>query len=128
MERAEVVRRVKLAYYDLAYLDQALRITGEEEELLLHYEALAQARYSQGFGQQQEVIRLQAEVTQVLNRRQELLQQRTDFEAALNVLADRPVVTPLPPVQIVHLPGARVDDEALQAAGLAARPEINAPN
>ena len=126
MERAEVVRRVKLAYYDLAYLDQALRITGEEEELLLHYEALAQARYSQGFGQQQEVIRLQAEVTQVLNRRQELLRQRTDFEAALNVLADRPVATPLPPVQIVHLPGARVDDEALQAAGLAARPEINA--
>lgn len=126
MERAEVVRQVKLAYYDLAYLDQALRITGEEEELLLHYEALAQARYSQGFGRQQEVIRLQAEVTQVLNRRQELLRQRTDFEAALNVLADRPVATPVPPVQIVHLPEARVDDEALQAAGLVARPEINA--
>jgi len=126
MERAEVVRQVKLAYYDLAYLDQALRITGEEEELLLHYEALAQARYSQGFGQQQEVIKLQAEVTRVLNRRQELLRQRTDFEAALNVLADRPVATPVPPVQIVDLPVARVDDKALQAAGLAARPEVNA--
>ncbi len=126
MERAEVVRQVKLAYYDLAYLDQALRITGEEEELLLHYEALAQARYSQGFGQQQEVIRLQAEVTQVLNRHHELLRQRTELEAALNVLADRPVATPVRPVQIVDLPAARVDDEELQTAGLGARAEINA--
>ena len=29
--RAEVVRRVKLAYYYLAYLDRALRVTEEEE-------------------------------------------------------------------------------------------------
>ena len=125
MQRAEVVRQVKLAYYDLAYLDRALRITGEEEDLLLHYEALARARYSQGFGQQQEVIRLQAEVTQVLNRRHELLRQRTDFEAALNVLANRPVATPVPPVRIADLPAARVDDEALRATGLGARPEVN---
>ena len=92
VQRAEVVRQVKLAYYDLAYLDEALQITGEEEQLLLHYEALARARYSQGFGQQQEVVKLQAEVTRVLNRRQELLLQRTDFEALLNVLANRPVL------------------------------------
>ena len=125
-QRAEIVRQVKLAYYDLAYLDQALRITGEEEELLLHYEALAQARYSQGFGQQQEVIKLQAEVTRVLNRRQELLRRRTDFESALNVRADRPVAMPIPPVEIDSLPAVRVDDDGLRTAGLAARPEIGA--
>ena len=124
-QRAEVVRQVKLAYYDLAYLDRALRITGEEEQLLIHYEALAQARYSQGFGQQQEVVKLQAEVTRVLNRRQELLRQRTDFEAALNVLTNRPVDTPIPTVTIGDRPVAQVDGESLQAAGLAARPEIS---
>ncbi|MEZ5396186.1 MAG: TolC family protein [Bryobacterales bacterium] len=45
--RAEVVRQLKLAYFDLRYIDQALVIAGEETELLEHYETLAQARYSQ---------------------------------------------------------------------------------
>lgn len=125
-QRAEVVRRVKLAWYDLAYLDRALRITGEEEQLLLHYEALARARYSQGSGQQQEAVKLQAEVTRVLNRRQELLRQRTDSEATLNALVNRPVATPIPPVEIGHRPQVRVDAAALEAAGLAARPEVAA--
>ena len=123
-QRAEVVRQVKLAYYDLAYLDEALRITGEEEQLLLHYETLARARYSQGFGQQQEVIKLQAEVTRVLNRRQELLRQRTDFEALLNVLANRPVNAPVPPVTIGERPEVALDDEQLHATGLDERPEV----
>ena len=123
-QRDEVVRQVKLAYYDLAYLDRALRITEEEEQLLIHYEALAQARYSQGFGQQQGVVKLQAEVTRVLNRRQVLLGQRTDFEAALNVLANRPVDTPIAPVEIGERPAADVDGELLHAAGLDERPEV----
>ena len=123
-QRAEIVRQVKLAYYDLAYLDQALRITEEEEQLLLHYEALARARYSQGFGQQQEVVKLQAEVTLVLNRRQELLRQRIDFEAALNVLASRQVDTPVPPVEIGERPVVGLDEEGLHETGLGERPEI----
>ena len=125
-QRDEVVRQVKLAYYDLAYLDRALRITEEEEQLLLHYEALAQARYSQGFGQQQGVVKLQAEVTRVLSRRQQLLGQRTDFEAALNVLANRPVDTPMPPVEIGERPVANVDGELLHAAGVDERSEVRA--
>ena len=124
MERAEVVRRIKLAYFDLAYIDEALRIAGEEEQLLLHYETLARARYAQGFGQQQEVIKLQAEVTRVLNRRHELLMQRIDFEAALNVLANRPVNTPVAPVTIGERPGVSLDDEQLRATGLDGRPEV----
>ena len=123
-QRAEVVRQVKLAYYDLAYLDEALRITEEDEQLLLHYEALARARYSQGFGQQQEVVKLQAEVTLVLNRRRELMRQRTDFEAALNVLADRPVNARIPPVRISERPAAPLDDERLHAIGVDGRPEV----
>ena len=125
-QRAETVRQVKLAYYDLAYLDEALRITEEEEQLLLHYEALAQARYSQGFGQQQEVVKLQAEVTRVLNRRQQLLRQRTDLEAILNILVNRPVDVTIATVGIGARPAVLIDDERMHAAGLGARPEVRA--
>jgi len=125
-QRAETVHQVKLAYYDLAYLDEALRITGEEEQLLLHYETLAQARYSQGFGQQQEVVKLQAEVTQVLNRRQQLLRQRTDLEAILNILVNRPVGMTVATVGIHTRPAALIDDERMHATGLGGRPEVRA--
>ncbi len=127
-QRSEVIRQVKLAYYDLAYLDKALQITGEEEQLLLHYEALARARYAQGFGQQQEVVKLQTEVTRVLNRRQELLGQRANFEGVLNILANRPVNAPVSPVAIGSRPAVShdLDDERLHATGVENRPEIRA--
>ncbi|MDE0055710.1 MAG: TolC family protein [Gammaproteobacteria bacterium] len=124
--RAEVVRQVKLAYYDLAYLDRAIEITAEEEELLRHYESLAQARYSQGVGLQQAVVKLQAEITRVRFRRQELLRKRTDAEAALNALRDQPVHVPIPTVSPPDRPVVKVDGEELQRTARADRPELKA--
>lgn len=84
VQRDEVVRRVKLAYYDLSYIDVALRVTEEDLSILRHFEELAQARYAQGVGLQQAVVKLQAEVTRDLNRLEILRRQRVDSEAALN--------------------------------------------
>ena len=124
--RAEVVRQVKLAYYDLAYLDRAIGITAEEEQLLRHYESLAQARYSQGVGLQQAVVKLQAEITRVRFRRQELLRKRFDAETALNALRDQPVHVPIPEVGPVDRPVAKVDREQLQQIARTGRPEVKA--
>ena len=124
--RAEVVRQVKLAYYDLAYLDQAIAITAEEEQLLRHYESLAQARYSQGVGLQQAVVKLQAEITRVRFRRQELLRKRFDAETALNALRDQPVHASIPAVGPVDRPVVKVDREQLQQIARTGRPEVKA--
>ena len=124
--RSEVVRQVKLAYYDLSYLDRAIEITAQEEELLRHYESLAQARYSQGVGLQQAVVKLQAEITRVRFRRQELLRERTDAEAALNALRDQPVHVPVPTIAPVSRPEVNVDGEELQRIAREGRPEIRA--
>lgn len=124
--RAEIVRQVKLAYYDISYLDRAIEITAEEEELLRHYESLAQARYSQGVGLQQAVVKLQAEITRVRFRRQELLRKRTDAETALNALRDQPVHVPVPLIGPVDRPVVKVDGEKLQRIGRMERPEVKA--
>ena len=60
---AELVRQVKDAYYSLAYLDRAIEITRQDESILEHYETLAQARYAQGAGSLQGVVKLQAQIT-----------------------------------------------------------------
>ena len=124
--RADVVRDVKIAYYDLAYLDRAIRIATQEEELLQHYESLARAQYSQGVGLQQAVVKLQAEITRVLSRRHDFLRQRVSAEAALNSLRDRPVHLGLAPVEIGMNPNASIDSNALYALARRTAPEVRA--
>ena len=124
--RADVVRQVKVAYYELAYLDRAIAITGEEGELLEHYETLARARYSQGVGLQQAVVKLQAEITRVLNRRQELARQRIGVESRLNALRDRPAHLGIPDVNLDARPRVVVDHDRILAIGQANAPEVKA--
>ena len=115
--RADVVHQVKVAYYELAYLDRAIAITGEQRELLEHYESLARARYSQGVSLQQAVVKLQAEITRVLNRRQELARQRVDVESRLNALRDRPAHAGIADVKLGALPRFALDQDRILAMG-----------
>ena len=94
--KAETVRQVKLAYYDLAYIASAVDTTQEDLGRLRHYETLAAARYAQGIGLQQGVVKLQAEITRDLTRLETLRRQRTDAEAVLNLAMDRRVGTQFP--------------------------------
>ncbi len=124
--KAEVVRRVKLAYYDLAYVDRAIRITAEDRDLLDHFETLAQARYAQGVGSQQAAVKLQAEITRDLNRLEVLRRQRNDAEAILNKLRNRPAEDPLGQVELPTAPEVTVDLESLYTTAEKYRPEISA--
>ena len=123
---ADVVRQVKLAYFELAYLDRAIAITTQERELLEHYESLARARYSQGVGSQQAVVRLQAQITRVLNRRQELMRERVGVESTLNALRDRPVHLGIPDVHLGERVSVAIDHDRLSAIGRTNAPEVKA--
>ena len=105
-DQRELIARVKEAYYEVGYVDAALGLASEERSLLEHYETLASARYAAGQGLQQAVIRLQAEIARVVNRRHGLEQQRAVLAAGLNALRRRPA------------------DEALAAVGPLARPAV----
>jgi outer membrane protein TolC len=122
--RAEIIRQVKLAYFDLAFIDRAIAIALEDQQLLGHFETLARARYSQGTGLQQGVLKLQAELTRVQNRLQELRLRRVDAEAALNTLLDRAPETPIPPVELGLLLADATDLVGLYAKGRQNRPEL----
>ena len=126
MRRAEIVRQVKFAYYDLAYLDRAIGIATRDEDILRLYESLAQARYSHGVGLQQAVVKLQAEITRVLSRRNTFLQRRVEVEAGLNAMRDRPNHDPVPEARLASLPVAAVDEDRLHQLGRTRRPEIRA--
>ena len=121
---AETVRQVKHGYFEIGYLDRAVDIADEESELLRHYETLARARYSQGVGFQQAVVKLQAEITRVLSRRHGFLRQRVEAESALNALRDRPVSMALPKVRLDDRPTLDIDQGRLARLGREHRAEV----
>ncbi len=125
-QKDEVIRQLKFAYYDLAYIDRAIRIAEEDQALLEHYETLAQARYAQGVGLQQAVIRLQAEITRVRNRLEHLRSQRVSAEASLNTLLDLPARSPVGGIVLETRPGVEIHFDALTEIGRNHRPEVQA--
>ena len=124
--QADVVKQVKLAYHALGFLDQAIEITREELDLLNHFERLSRARYSQGVGLQQAVVKLQAEITRRENRLEQLRARRVDAEAALNSLVDRPAERPLARVKQPTPPKVAPDLAALYARARDQSPEMRA--
>lgn len=122
----EVVRELRVAYWDLAYVDEAAAIASEDLEVLRHFETLAQARYSQGVGLQQSAVKLQAEITRGLNRLQSLRRRRVDLETTINTLCDRAPNAPLPPVLMPEPPAVVTDQQRLYAIAKDNRPELAA--
>jgi outer membrane protein, heavy metal efflux system len=122
----EVIFQVKRTFYDLAYVDAALRVTEEERSLLAHYEELARTRYATGQGLQQSVLKLQAELTQVLNRSETLNQQRGALVARLDNLLARKSESRIPEIVLEPQPQEEIDLSALYELGDAHRPELAA--
>ena len=125
-QRRDSVARVKQAFYELAYVDAALGLAHEERLLLEHYETLARTRYATGQGLQQAVIKLQAEITQVINRTHQLDRQRLTQAAHLNALRDRPVDDPVPAIRPLTRPPVDLDRARLYELGRRHRQELQA--
>lgn len=88
--RLELVTRVRELYLELQYLQRERRIVRDEGNTLKHYEELAQARYASGFGTNQAVIKIQAEITRIRSRLLDIAQQRESLIMEINALRDRP--------------------------------------
>lgn len=125
-QKSEVVKQVKLAYYNLAFIDRATEITQEDVSVLERYETLARSRYQQGIGLQQAVVKIQAEITRDKNRLEELKSQRVDLEASLNLLRDFPATTPIMGVSLQDGPAVKINLNDLYESGRKNRPEVQA--
>ncbi len=92
--RRGVVEEVKIAYFRLAYLRQALDILRRNEALLRQIEQISEAHYRVGEGNQQDVLRAQLERTKLLREITLNEQQTGQLEARLKQLLNRPQTSP----------------------------------
>ncbi len=107
----EVTEMVRLAYYELWFADQGLRILDENQKLVADLIRASEARYRSG-GSQQDVVNAEIQRERLTQQQLELLSQRAAAQAELAALLQQPqnlVVTVDPELSLVQLP-ARLDE------------------
>jgi len=124
--RLGIVAAVKRAYYGLLLARDLQALLTEQEEVWNEIEGVARARYAVGEGAQQDVLRVQVEVTRLGQLGAEL---QADVEvrlAELDALLDRAADTPLSTTARLSLRPDVRDLEGLMPALEAASPEMRA--
>jgi outer membrane protein, heavy metal efflux system len=92
--RRQVLERLKIIYFQLAYLQQALETLHHHDGVLTDLQQIAESRYRVGKGNQQEVLKAQLQHTRLM---QEILMSRRDqalMEAELKRMLGRPQDSP----------------------------------
>jgi len=110
---SELASRIKTSYVMHYFSTASARLAQDNLVLLERLEVIAQTRYANGLGTQQEVIRVQVEKTQLRAELIALQSEGHHSQARLNALLSRPVNAPLAdPAALPQLPNAAQLDEA----------------
>jgi outer membrane protein TolC len=118
--------RIKSTYARYYYLAGSERLTRESLVLLDQLERIAQARYANGLGEQQDVLRAQVAQTTLRTELLELESERHHEQSRLNALLSRPAMAELAePAQLRPLPvPAQLDYVALEQKLRARNPQL----
>ncbi len=88
-----LIKKVKEAYYDLFYIDQAILTTQKNQVLLKEFVEIATTKYAVGKGLQQDVLKAQVELAHQSDLLLTFRQKRRTVEARLNRLLNAPPQT-----------------------------------
>lgn len=91
----QLIKKTKQAYYDLYYVDQAIKTIANNQDLLEEFVEIAETRYSVGNGLQQDVMRAQVALSKMIDKELKLQQERESIQARLNTLINEPADAPL---------------------------------
>jgi outer membrane protein TolC len=123
---AELSGRIKSAYAMYYYLSGSERLARQTLALLDSLERIAQTRYANGLGAQQDVIRVQVEQTGLRTELLELESERHHLQSRLNALLSRPAMAELAePSRLRPLPPpAQLDYPLLEQKLRARNPQL----
>ncbi len=121
-----VIEQVKVAYYELYFIQQAIQVTEADRELLNGLQAIASARFGVGEVTQQDVLRAELEILELDNQLVQLNQQLTSARARLARQLHLSPETPLRALE--DLPEEQIPQDVarLYDQAVAARPELHA--
>jgi outer membrane protein TolC len=122
--KADVMLKVKQAFFSLYWFDKALKISQEEKEVLQRLAGVAQKKYETGQATQQDVLKAQLEISKVLDKILSLKQGRKAVAAEMNALLNRSAETSVEIVDEVEAPGIQFELAELYEWAKESRPEL----
>jgi len=91
----QVARDVKTTFYDLSHVYRGMEVTLRNKRLLEELSRITQTRYSLGQAIQEDIIRIQVEISKLVDDLIMLEQKKKALSAKLNYLLNRPPNSPL---------------------------------
>ena len=91
----EIMAEAKSAFYELYWVYKSIKINEENKELLQRFTKIAEIKYSTGKATQQDVLKAQVELSDIMNELITLEQLRETAAARINTLLNRHPETPL---------------------------------
>lgn len=98
--RLAIARDVRVAFFEIAYIDCALAIVERNRAVLADVIQVTEAHYAAGTGGQQDVLKARVEAARLGETASALLEQRRGTSAELNATLNRDDTTSIPSVSI----------------------------
>lgn len=92
--RRRVLEALKIAYFQLAYVQQTLGIIRQSDQTLSQVEQIAESRYRVGQGNQQDVLKAQLQHTKILQAIATNHGEEGQLQAQLKQILNRPQTSP----------------------------------
>ncbi len=124
--KLELFSQVKKVLYEYAYLANAIRIAGDNLELMRHFEEVARAKYITATATHPDIVRAQIQVAELQDRLITLERLRAPTVAQVNAALNRPADALLPWPQIEEKQPVEVDRAKLVAMLRERNPELQA--
>ncbi len=121
-----LVADLKRAYYEAAYLQEALRVNKEERELLRRFESIALKRYTTGQGIQQSVVKVQTDISRLDDRETNLRERLDTVLRRISELIGRPELTLTLRAIELPLPDVAYNREDLERFAMVEHPRVHA--
>jgi outer membrane protein TolC len=122
-----LVRQVRVAWWNLLFLDRAIEIVRSNQDLLRQFVRIAEVKYKLGKGLQQDVLLAQLELSKLLDRDIRLVSMREQMEAGLNALLDQPATSSIRlPAAVDEVLSPLPPDEKLSSLALRSHPLLSA--
>ena len=125
-ERNRVIAEVKQAYFEYAFLADAVLVTEAQLEVLDYMEDVVKSKLALGLANQDELLRVSIEKAQVRDRHDGYLQNKPARMARLNEALGRDVLSEIPFPQATPLPPALPPAETVLARVDEANPDLKA--
>ncbi len=119
-----VIRDVKTAYFELAFIAESARLVEKNKQVLEQFLKISESRYSVGQGNQADVLKAQTQLSRMADELIKLGRERRVIEAELTRALGRGPEAGAPMPAALRLREAPLQFEALRETALKERPQL----